>query len=336
MISNKVYVLGSCFNTVHTLSPGAVTCNTSSRCLSNRDIRFRNRRHGQERKHYATVANDSGHDGEQLDPGDLHWPDAPRGHSCPTPYQIFAIAKTAPYSKTRFYELVKIYHPDRNGTIRHDTSGQCSEIVSHATKLERYRLIVAAHTILSDPVKRSAYDRWGAGWEGRTETGATWARNHAAHGQPGPFTTSWRERADGNIWANATWEDWERWREKHESHGGQTREAQSPLFMKNSAFVSVIMMLAAVGSSWNYNRAEAEGGRFLAARDAVHDQASKELRKVRQVTNQRPKDERIDWFVKNREASLLGIGVDEVREERARHVLPSQEGCLSEDVRSKG
>ncbi|CRK36032.1 hypothetical protein BN1708_006890 [Verticillium longisporum] len=36
------------------------------------------------------------------------WP----SHSNPTPYDIFAIDKATPYTKARFYELVKLYHPD--------------------------------------------------------------------------------------------------------------------------------------------------------------------------------------------------------------------------------
>ncbi|KAF2155362.1 hypothetical protein K461DRAFT_112072 [Myriangium duriaei CBS 260.36] len=313
MIPLKSYAVVSS-NAIYTLSSSAATCNTSLRCLSNRDVQFQQRRQIRRPRTYATIAD--------------------HGHTCPTPYQIFAISKTAPYSKTRFYELVKLYHPDRNGTCQNDALRSVSSGISHDIKLERYRLIVAAHTILSDPVKRSAYDRWGAGWAGRTDIGTPWNPQHNAQGDAGPFT-QWHDRANSDIWANATWEDWERWREKHDPHDGQASERQSPLFMSNSTFISVILVLAAVGSSWNYNRAENEGTRFLAARDAVHDQASKELRKVRQSTNQRPKDERIDWFVKNREASLLGVGVDEVREEKAKHVLPQQDNCLSEELRSR-
>lgn len=62
------------------------------------------------------------------------------------------------YSKRRFYELVKLYHPDRHN---HDIS---TYGLSYATKLEKNRLVVAANEILSDPVKGSAYDCYGAGW----------------------------------------------------------------------------------------------------------------------------------------------------------------------------
>ena len=67
------------------------------------------------------------------------------------------------YSKTRFHELVKLYHPDM--------SPGKSEDIPRQVKIERYRLIVAAHTILSDPTRRSAYDRFGAGWNGKADLG---------------------------------------------------------------------------------------------------------------------------------------------------------------------
>ncbi|KAF2220025.1 hypothetical protein BDZ85DRAFT_267977 [Elsinoe ampelina] len=301
-------------NAIHSFTPSAATCSTSYKCLSTRDIRYHDRRHHNLKNGYATIAGDS-----RVDDPALNWPEAPKGQSCPTPYQIFDIQRSAPYSKARFYELVKLYHPDRS-------IGDSS--CSHAIRLERYRLIVAAHTILSDPVKRNAYDRFGAGWAGKADSPpySPYAGNQTP---PGPFTSgAWREH-DPNIWSNATWEDWERWRDRQE---GTSREPQTPRYLQNSTFVSLVLVFAAVGSSLNYNRAETEGGRFLAARDAVHDQASKELRKVRQSTHQRPKDERIDWFLKNREAAMLGIGVDELRDEKAGHVLPPQETCMPDGL----
>ena len=47
--------------------------------------------------------------------GDERWPTALN----PTPYDIFGHPKDAPYSKHRFYELVKLYHPDRHSHTAH-------------------------------------------------------------------------------------------------------------------------------------------------------------------------------------------------------------------------
>lgn len=320
---------------LHILSPAAVTCNTSPFCRSARDSRDRRGRHSPDTRQYATVAGSGRHSEGHHETSQHDWPETPRGQTCPTPYQIFSISKTEKYSKAKFYELVKLYHPDKESHGEVSSTKASHECLPRATRLERYRLIVAAHTLLSDPAKRSAYDRWGAGWAGKAETGLDWNHQNRGPGQAGPFTTSWRDHADPNIWSNATWEDWERWREKQDANDGQTYGRQNPLFASNSTFVSLVIVLAAIGGSWNLNRAENEGGRFLAARDAVHDQTSKDLRKVRQLTSHRPKDERIDWFVRNREASFLSIGAEEIREDKVRHILPRQETCLSEETRSE-
>lgn len=62
-----------------------------------------------------------------------------------------------PYSKSRFYSLVKLYHPD-------SAASPASNNIPKEERLARYRLIVDAHLILSDDLKRSAYDQYGLGW----------------------------------------------------------------------------------------------------------------------------------------------------------------------------
>lgn len=74
-----------------------------------------------------------------------------------TPYTILGLRPGDSYSKSRFYELVKAYHPDR-------ASSTTTQILSEATRTERYRLIIAANEILDNPAKRKAYDQYGIGW----------------------------------------------------------------------------------------------------------------------------------------------------------------------------
>lgn len=148
-------------------------------------------------RYYANVASNKEHD--------LYWPKTGRPGAVPTPYEIFNLGKHSPYSKRRFLELVMLYHPDRSRSI--------SELrgISHlpqSVRLERYRLIIAANNILSDPVKRSAYDRYGAGWNGHPEAKSSRTYNNGqsanAWGWQGP--EEFRSASQ-----NATWEDWERW-----------------------------------------------------------------------------------------------------------------------------
>lgn len=239
------------------------------------------------------------------------------------------------YSKARFYELVKIYHPDRS-----DTSNTG---VPHAVKMERYRLIVAANNILSDPTKRIAYDRFGAGWNGRAEVGGRqqWAKDKG-DAPSGPFSHNW-SHPDERIWRNATWEDWEQYYYERAKANGKTKDdVKQPyaggLYMQNSYFVILIAILAAVGSTANYNRAQGAGQYYVAQRDLVHDQTAKELRKVRkEATGNSRRQDQIDWFVRNREATMGAAGSDPevLRQERVDRLLPDREVCKSEGISEK-
>ena len=235
------------------------------------------------------------------------------------------------YSKAGYYKLVKIYHPDLHVHSVGSTRGYND--ISHATKTERYRLIVAAHTILSDPVKRSAYDRFGAGWNGRAEVGAreTWSQPSPFH-PAGPFSQSWHDPSDP-VWQNATWEDWERY---HDNKANPTKKA--PVYMKNSYFLAVVIALSIIGSSLNVNRAKDNGTYIVEARDLVHDRASKNLRQVKkEVQGLTSRQDRIDFFIRQREASMGGSVQDyqTLREERASRLLKDREVCSSEEVKER-
>ncbi|GAB7361205.1 hypothetical protein MBLNU230_g1268t1 [Neophaeotheca triangularis] len=304
-------------------------CNTS---LHQRSTRAQQQRLPRQttRAAYATIADRA--DGRHEEPSSGHheWPSPPRGAPYPTPYQIFALKHNAPYSKSRFYQLVKLYHPDKSGALNDNNS---PNNISHQVKTERYRLIVAAHTILSDPVKRSAYDRFGAGWNGKAEVGRD--GNSKSPGQsPGPFSQSWGN-PDDPIWRNATWEDWERFYAKRaQGAEGVRRERQAPVYFRNTYFLALVIAVVMMGGSLNYNRAQDVGQTFVEQRDVVHDRAAKELRKLKQDVSSRGKEERIQWFMRQREATLglAGSDVEVMREEKAQRLLPDREVCKSDGV----
>ena len=235
----------------------------------------------------------------------------------------------ASYSKSRFYELVKLYHPDR--------SNDPYDEMPQAVKIERYRLIVAANKILSDPVKRTAYDRFGAGWNGRAELGdiqqATSATGNSS--KTGPFSPNWTQPNDP-IWQNATWEDWEKFYAKRarEEGGGTSTEQQGTYYMNNSKFILLVAVLALIGSTANYTRMENAGTYFIHQRDLVHDRSAKDLRRVKQEAAGGSREERIQLFVRNREATLGTPGSDAevLREEKLDRLLPQREVCRSEEV----
>ncbi|KAJ5584445.1 uncharacterized protein N7459_004245 [Penicillium hispanicum] len=136
-----------------------------------------------------------------------------------TPYDVFNLPRNAPYSKSRYYDLVKIYHPDRP-----------SKDITPDIRLQRYKIVVAAHEILSDPSKRAAYDQSGAGWNfhPRRESLADWT----------PYGP--------NIYANATWEDWERWNNRHQ--GKQQHVVDHRTFTR--LVILLTLFGGAVQASW--------------------------------------------------------------------------------------
>ncbi|KAK2595399.1 J domain-containing protein 1 [Conoideocrella luteorostrata] len=211
-----------------------------------------------------------------------HWPRSPR----PTPYEIFGIQRGAPYTKRRFYQLVKLYHPDTRGPAA-STGSSSADQLSNAARLERYRLVVAANDILSDPQKRRLYDHHGIGW----------IDGHRSHDLR-EADEAWRHQP-GNASRNATWEDWERWRDARDGKPGET------MYMSNGVFAALVVCLCMIGALAQMNRAESVGEQYV---DFVQQKDSAIGRKIRENTvaaSGRTKDERVGSFLRERENLLF-------------------------------
>jgi|ERR1712000_21216 len=193
----------------------------------------------------------------------------------PTPYEIFAINKVTPYNKKRFYQLVKLYHPDLKAPAHSK--------VPPEVRVERYRLIVAANTLLSDPDKRRAYDLHGVGWLTRSSLRS--------------FDKAWRYQP-GNASANATWEDWERW---HQARGEAPAPRQGTVYMPNSIFAMLIAMTVMVGAMVQGQRAETSGAQYLSETALRHQAVGNEVRRSTMASAGMNKDERIGRFLRDRE-----------------------------------
>lgn len=202
----------------------------------------------------------------------LNWPCChntpnrdPSTFPVPTPYEIFEIEKGGVYEKHKFYELVKMYHPDRH--MRSSDGGhqnvQAEAFaagdmfykgvkLTHIQKLERYRLVVQAHQILSDPAKRRAYDAYGAGW-GRSGGGATSRADRHSRGYSsdtvGAEGRNYGTGAgdDTSPFANATWEDWERWYRRNDDPS--MRQAYTGTYFNPNAFASFVILFAVISGS---------------------------------------------------------------------------------------
>ncbi|TVY57734.1 J domain-containing protein 1 [Lachnellula cervina] len=281
-------------------------CLHHSRPISKTSLPHRSSVSQQQSRHYAMVS-----DGPvRHNHGNLRWPEVTSANTIPSPYQIFNQKKGSPYSKQRFYELVKLYHPDRQFDSLHDE-------LSENTKLERYRLVVAANNILSDPVKRGAYDLYGAGWNGQPDV----ARDRSEDGR------GWGSSPNGPS-QNATWEDWEKWYQR-EAEG-----PQEPRFVSNGAFVGLIVIFAVLGGIGQAARVGNYSINFLEQSDALHDSASKDLmRRRREASSFDNREERIHTFLRQRDP--VGYGVTNPRDESYRKLLPAPEVCSSEDIKGR-
>ncbi|KAI2631516.1 hypothetical protein GGS26DRAFT_97569 [Hypomontagnella submonticulosa] len=251
------------------------SCNSSTRWL-------RCPEHGRtvpgRQRSYATVS-----DGPKKSDSssDSHtWPSSPQ----PTPYEIFGQHKSAPYSKAKFYKLVKVYHPDRH---RHAPSHP----LSHSTRVERYRMVVAANQILSDPTKRRAYDLYGSGWGG-------------VQSMENMYRTadrSWRD-VPGNPSMNATWEDWERW---YQERDGTKKEQQNPVYMSNQLFAGVLCLFVVLGSLGQARRATTNTMSIVEMREQSHAAISEDMRMRRSQQAALNREERVENFLRQRDSWAL-------------------------------
>ncbi|KAI4207976.1 MAG: hypothetical protein LQ346_000313 [Caloplaca aetnensis] len=219
-------------------------------------------------RHYATAQS---HSTPQA-PGDLPWPELSTPSTVPTPYQIFQLGEKAPYSKRRFYELVKLYHPDRHG---HCCNVPHVDSLPSDSKMQRYRLVVAANDILSDPSRRRAYDHSGAGWSNHPDVGRSSSTSEPSMRQ----RWSGFHDDDSPAW-NATWEDWEKWYERN------SKQAQAPVYTSNGGFVSLVALVVALSALGQASRVD-EHQQYLADRiELIHNDCHQSIQRRKDETRE--------------------------------------------------
>ena len=229
-------------------------------------------------RYYATV---------NCEVDELPWPKLPSSSAIPTPYQILCAQKGEPYYKGRFYELVKIYHPDRNG---HEHANAKWRAINGTVKMERYRMIVTAHDILSDPAKREAYDACGAGWNGRPEHEAPkyeWGQC---------YETNWSVfDTNDSPFKNATWEDWERWYQRD-------KIKQEPLYVSNGGFLVLVITAIFLGAFGQSSRVGDNVNLYHEQIEKAHEDASKILKQRKgDSASLGNKNDRLQNFLKTRD-----------------------------------
>ena len=308
----KLSVLLSSYSNVHRLyCHQSAPIHTSSSPKSRRSRRSRPTKPPS--RCIATTRSD---DTKAHSPQDPPWPKLPSPNAVPNPYQILRLKKDSPYSKRRFYELVKIYHPDRNYL---EGGSSDADILPRSTKTERYRLIVTAHDILSDPVKRSAYDKSGAGWDGQPDHDAskyTWGQNGDARWSG--FDTN------DSPFRNATWEDWEKWYQRG-------KEKQEPIYFSNGGFLMLVLSAVLIAGFGQTIRVGDYSNGFQRQVEKAHDDASMAIRQRRTESQGfGNRDERLQNFLRTRDPH--GYGITDPTEESYRKLLQESELSMSEVI----
>ena len=257
------------------------------------------------KRHHATIRDDKPNAGE------IQWPKTTSVNAIPTPYQIFQQKRTDPYSKRRFYELVKIYHPDRRGCENNDSRVSS---LPYAVLIDRYRLVVAANDILSHPAKRKAYDECGAGWNGHPE--AKSRRDQWSYDSD----RRWTGFEDNNTspFRNATWEDWEKWYQRNDTG---KRQPQEPVYFSNGGFLSLIAIFACLGGIGQATRIGDQKISYLKQVENVHADCSQDTRRrMEQAQGYGNKDSRVEGFLKTREQASIPLSYSS--EDDYRRLLP--------------
>lgn len=299
MLIKKSSLLLSSYSNLNPLCYAHTTSSSSSSSPRN-SCRHTFTQHPTSSRAYAHHA-DAHHDPELL-----RWPEV----VTPTPYQILKCARGEPYTKQRFYALVKLYHPDRC-----HASSPIADLPLHV-RLERYRMLVTAHDILSDIEKRKAYDTWGHGWAG----------HHRAPSSPASHDWDYdRRRWATDPRTNATWEDWEQWR--HENEGNAEANGRT-IQLSNFAFMSLIFAFVSIGGVVQGTRFSTFNSSVIERRDQIHREASTMLQRSKNATISGDREERIRTFLDHRESQLAG-------EASYQRLLPPAETCAPDTARKQ-
>ena len=285
---------------------------------------------------YATVKGSKSYDFRD----NMNWPchnkTTSKISSVPTPYEIFEIEKGGTYTKHKFYELVKMYHPDR-----HHHSDPIIAI-SSTERLERYRLVVQAHEILSDPVKRRAYDIHGLGWGEHSHSTIKYPRTS-------PTSEHW---GTDSPFANATWEDWERWyTRKTTPPNAAGPQTYAGTYINSNMFASFVILLAIISGIAQATHAASQGGSIEERAQAFTAKTHQFMsdRKVANATYSGPEtgmhgfgskeaDDRIRHFLERRDPHRYGLKEEEeeaYRNHFARQVLPEPKRMKKNECLSK-
>ncbi|UNI15542.1 hypothetical protein JDV02_002066 [Purpureocillium takamizusanense] len=184
----------------------------------------------------------------------------------PSPHEILGVKPGQAYSKENFHRLVKLYHPDM-----YDASVE--RAIPRAVGLERYRLVIAAHNILSDPQKRRLYETCNEGWGS--------GHRPAASQRAG----SWDREASTTTNNNTE---------------PPSAMRQKPIHTSNATFAMVLLALAMLGAVLQVKRLRSNGERQRMLQIVLQDAIMEELQAWASILDGQSRDDRILAFLARR------------------------------------
>ena len=155
----------------------------------------------------------------------LHLPSNPKA----TPFEIFSLPSSATPKqiKSRYYELVRIYHPDKAPT--QDAQKRTKD----------FQMIVKAYELLSDAKKKQLYVDTGSGWsdpfgdtqKSKWQSDMDFVRKHYGHRRSSQSSDSYKppfSKRSGGWDGEFYWSAYH-----HPAHG-----KHKPVYGSNGVFIS--------------------------------------------------------------------------------------------------
>lgn len=176
----------------------------------------------------------------------------------PSPHDILGVKPGQPYSKDTFNQLAKVYHPDTQ-----DTTPQTQRL-PFEVRAERFRQLVEAHRVLSDPVARS-----------RLESSDG---NKTFHAQ--------------NVYSHTT--------AQRDQERGSDPMRQRPIYTSNGAFAILLAALSMLGAILQFRRLKTSRANSRRLEAILHEAIEEEIRAWASVLEGQSRDDRILAFLARR------------------------------------
>lgn len=124
---------------------------------------------------------------------------------------------------------------------------------------------------------------------------------------------------------NATWEDWEKWYQKEA--GGK----QEPVSFSNEAFVSLVVLVVALGGIAEATSVRGHSRAFLERTEMVHADCSKNVQNRKEMSSKFGNNtDRMERFLKIRDP--YGYGIQDSKDKTDKNLLSSPTAFMDNDT----